>query len=225
MPSPETSERFRRRDLPHWDLQGATYFVTNCLAGSIPALGRLPIKAETARSQTQPRSGNSRHTSSASTDFVARERLLDAAIGVRWLENPNVAAAVRESMLYFAGTRYDLLGYVIMPNHVHWVFSPLATWTEHAGSRPVREIILHSFCRQTARICNRILGRTGRFWQHESYDRAVRDEAELQRIIDYIERNPVKAGLCDRPEQWEFSSAWRGGSGEDGMTGGRGVEG
>jgi REP element-mobilizing transposase RayT len=225
MPPQEPPERFRRRDLPHWDLQGATYFVTNCLAGSIPALGRLPIKAENARSQPQPRAVTVRHTSSASTDFGTRERLLDAALGVRWLENPNVAAAVRESMLYFAGTRYELLGYVIMPNHVHWVFRPLATWTEHAGSRPVREIILHSFCRQTARICNRILGRTGRFWQHESYDRVVRDQAELQRIIDYIERNPVKASLCDRPEQWEFSSAFRGGSGGDGMTGGQGLEG
>ena len=114
--------------------------------------------------------------------------------------------------MHFAGTRYDVLAYVIVPNHFHWVFRPLASWRDGCASRTEREIIMHSFSRQTARVCNRMLGRTGRFWQHESYDRVVRDETELQRIIDYIEYNPVKAGLCERPEQWAFSSAWRGGN-------------
>ena len=208
----ETSERFRRRDLPHWDLHGATYFVTSCLAGSIPALGRLPIKADTSTSTAERRVGQHHGRPSSSTGFASRERLVDAAVGVRWLEDRRVAAEVQHAMLYFAGTRYDVLAYVVMPNHVHWVFKPLPTWRERCASRPAREIIMHSFCRQTARVGNRILGRTGRFWQHESYDRIVRDDDELHRIIDYIEFNPVKAGLCERPDHWEFSSAWRGGN-------------
>ena len=36
-------EKFRRRHLPHWDLPGATYFITSCLDGSIPAEGLLDI--------------------------------------------------------------------------------------------------------------------------------------------------------------------------------------
>jgi REP element-mobilizing transposase RayT len=209
---PEMPERFRRRDLPHWDLHGATYFVTCCLAGSIPALGRLPIKADAATSTADRRVGNHHGKPSSSTGFSSRERLLDAAVGVRWLEDRRVAAEVQRAMFYFAGTRYDVLAYVVMPNHVHWVFRPLPTWRERCSSRPAREIIMHSFCRQTARVCNHMLGRTGRFWQHESYDRVVRGENELQRIIDYIEYNPVKAALCEQPDQWEFSSAWRGGN-------------
>ena len=205
-------ERFRRRDLPHWDLHGATYFVTCCLAGSIPALGRLPIKADAATSTADRRVGNHHGKPSSSTGFASRERLLDAAVGVRWLEDRRVAAEVQRAMFYFAGTRYDVLAYVVMPNHVHWVFRPLPTWRERCSSRPAREIIMHSFCRQTARVCNHMLGRTGRFWQHESYDRVVRGENELQRIINYIEYNPVKAALCEQPDQWEFSSAWRGGN-------------
>ena len=208
----EMPERFRRRDLPHWDLHGATYFVTCCLAGSIPALGRLPIKADAATSTADRRVGNHHGKPASSTGFSSRERLLDAAVGVRWLEDRRVAAEVQRAMFYFAGSRYDVLAYVVMPNHVHWVFRPLPTWRERCSSRPAREIIMHSFCRQTARVCNRMLGRTGRFWQHESYDRVVRDENELQRIIDYIEYNPVKAALCEQPDQWEFSSAWRGGN-------------
>jgi putative transposase len=56
--------------------------------------------------------------------------------------------------------------------------------------------------------CNRKLNRRGVFWQEESYDHCVRDDEELERIINYIEQNPVTAGLVDRPDLWRFSSAY-----------------
>jgi putative DNA methylase len=60
----------------------------------------------------------------------------------------------------------------------------------------------------TAREANRRLGRTGeQFWQQESFDHWPRDEGEFLRIIEYIENNPVKAGLVQRPEDWLWSSA------------------
>jgi putative transposase len=51
------------------------------------------------------------------------------------------------------------------------------------------------------------MGRCGAFWQAESYDHCVRDDDELEQIIQYVEFNPVKARLVDQPEQWPFSSA------------------
>jgi hypothetical protein len=55
---------------------------------------------------------------------------------------------------------------------------------------------------------NKLQHRVGRtFWQDESYDHWVRDEEELQRIVLYIEQNPVKAGLCRTPADWRWSSA------------------
>ena len=50
-------------------------------------------------------------------------------------------------------------------------------------------------------------GATGPFWQRESYDHWVHDLDELERIIAYVEANPVKAGLIKAPEDWPFSSA------------------
>ena len=48
------------------------------------------------------------------------------------------------------------------------------------------------------------------FWQDESYDHWARDEEEMLRIIEYLERNPVAAGLCSSPSEWPWSSArWR----------------
>jgi hypothetical protein len=53
-----------------------------------------------------------------------------------------------------------------------------------------------------------MLGLTGLpFWQDESYDRLVRNDTEFARIVDYIERNPVTAGLVATPEEFPWSSA------------------
>ena len=60
----------------------------------------------------------------------------------------------------------------------------------------------------TARQANLILGRTGEaFWQDESFDHRVRDEVELDRIVRYVEHNPVSAGLAANPRDWPWSSA------------------
>ena len=53
-----------------------------------------------------------------------------------------------------------------------------------------------------------MLGRTGQpFWQAESYDHSVRDDRESDRIKEYIENNPVKAGLVANAENYPWSSA------------------
>lgn len=57
----------------------------------------------------------------------------------------------------------------------------------------------------TARKANCLLGRSGTFWQHESYDHVVRDPSEWRRIVNYVLNNPVKAGLVDTWEKWQWS--------------------
>jgi REP element-mobilizing transposase RayT len=85
-----------------------------------------------------------------------------------------------------------------MPNHVHLLVTPRVEVSK----------MMQSLKRFTARECNRILGLTGQpFWQDESYDRLVRNEAEYRRIVRYIEMNPVRAGLAATPEEFPWSSA------------------
>jgi len=72
------------------------------------------------------------------------------------------------------------------------------------GFQPATQVIK----RPTARAAKKLLGRTGEsFWQKESYDHSVREQAEFKRIKVYIENNPVKAGLVKVPEQYPWSSA------------------
>jgi REP element-mobilizing transposase RayT len=133
--------------------------------------------------------------------FVAVDRLLDSATsGPLFLRMPEVASVVQEAILYRDGREYELHAYVVMPNHVHLLITPL------------RELpgIMQSLKRYAAREANKILGLTGHtFWQDESYDRFVRDDSEFGRIVSYIEMNPVRAGLCFAPGEFRFSSAWR----------------
>ena len=122
-----------------------------------------------------------------------------------WLQQPNVAACVAEAL--FLGERvwkkYDLRAWVIMANHVHVLLSPSVELSK----------VTKSIKSYSARQANEVLGRTGEpFWQDESYDHWVRDDEEMNRIIRYIEWNPVKAGLVGRIEDWHWSSAsvWAG---------------
>lgn len=66
---------------------------------------------------------------------------------------------------------------------------------------------MHSLKGFTANSANRALGRSGPFWQHESYDRVVRNEEELTRIRNYVLSNPVKAGLVEAAGDWPWSYA------------------
>jgi len=62
----------------------------------------------------------------------------------------------------------------------------------------------------TATKANNVFGRTGVFWAREYFDRMIRDEAHYANAVSYVAMNPVKAGLCERPGEWRFSSAWEG---------------
>ncbi len=207
-------ERIRRRDLPHWDVPGAAYFITACLEGSIPAEGLLQLARykEELRKRPRPTAMTERQwqVHCWKLEFVRLEHWLDRQPANRILERADLAQEVEKSMYHFAEERYDHLAYVVMPSHFHWVFQPRTEWTDSLpeDGRSARERIMYSLKRFTANCCNRLLQQHGTFWQVESYDHWIRDSDEMERIIRYIEENPVTAGLVSDPADWRFSSAW-----------------
>ena len=76
---------------------------------------------------------------------------------------------------------------------------------ESADDNAVLSIIMQSLKGYTARKCNIALGRRGAFWQHESFDRAIRDEEEFDRTVRYVLDNPVKAGLVTTWRDWKWT--------------------
>ena len=127
------------------------------------------------------------------------DRLLDhACTGPLYLRMPDVARMATDAIRYRDGQSYHLHSFVIMPNHVHLLMTPLVAVSK----------VMQSLKRFTAREGNRLLGVAGQpFWQDETYDRLVRNGTEFERIWHYIEMNPVKAGLATLPEEFQWSSA------------------
>src|SRR5262249_45914684 len=137
----------------------------------------------------------------AEAERIIRRRVeayLDQGHGSSFLRDPRVASMVQNALLFHDHVKYRLTAWVVMPNHGHI----LCTWAGH--SLPD---IMHSIKSFTASEANKMLDRSGRFWQKEYFDRYIRNARQFTKTVAYIENNPVKANLCDRPENWPFSSA------------------
>ncbi|UFS69788.1 transposase [Geomonas sp. RF6] len=178
---------WHRRCLPHFEGGSRPQGVTFRLADSLPRhlLGEIQSRPSPTRSIEEIKRMN---------------RILDKGYGAAWLSIPTVASIVQNALVFFDGDRYRLHAWVIMPNHVHVLFTPAEEWT--------LDKILHSWKSYSAREANKGLLRRGRFWQEEYFDRAIQDPRDFIAAIRYIENNPVKAALCEEPHQWPFSSAF-----------------
>lgn len=108
----------------------------------------------------------------------------------------------RQYLLWLAeyASKYELKvwAYCLMSNHVHLVVVPT---TEHALSSTLRALQM--------RYANRINNQrdtTGHLWQSRFYSCTL-DDQHLQAAVRYVERNPVRAGLGSRAEDYMWSSA------------------
>ena len=196
-------------NLPHWRQDETTYFVTFRLADSLPAvklkqwvqerdlwLEENPKPDVDAVSSPRYPSAAERGEDTAFTvtlqawqkEYRKRfsekiELWLDAGDGDCILQRPDVRAGVEESLRHFAGERYFLHGYVIMPNHVHVLVTPFG---DHTLSK-----IVKGWKSVSTRDINARLERKGSVWQKESFDHIVRNAESLEKFKQYIDENPV----------------------------------
>lgn len=179
--------RHSRGYLPHIEAPGLTQFVTFRLADSLPktTLQTLRFKLET------------RQINEIEYHWAV-DKALDLGEGPTYLQNANIARLVAESLKRFDNHRYTLHSWVIMPNHVHLLLSSL-------GNHELGEIV-HSIKSYTALMANRTLGKTGRFWSTDYFDRFIRDYVHFSKTKKCIEENPVKARLCKSPAEWPWGN-------------------
>ncbi len=223
-PEPQPIHRRQGNYLPHWTREDATYAVTFRLGDSLPSavleswLGERRNIVRTAEQMGRPLSDHEeKRLRELHSERV--ETWLDSGHGACWMRRPAIAQLVADALRHFdvarasrpqtigntGGTpepqpRYRLHAWCVMPNHVHALVEPFA---EHK-----LPAILHSWKSFTAKAANRLLGRTGEFWQEEYYDHLIRDEADHAHALRYILENPVKAGLTGW--QWSGSSSGSG---------------
>ncbi len=230
-------QEFYRRYLPHWQPAGATIFITYRLADSLPKHVLQKIENEHQQNLRDAQAAGKLNSEMRwllnKKRIIAIDNALDfEKSGPHWLLDPRATELIVGNLHHHADRLYHLWAYILMSNHVHALVQPLAIVTQTAGlgtnpnALPGRlgyvppdfeqdidlnyvsvARIYHSLKSYTSKKANAILGRHGQFWQIESYDHWIRDEQEFWRIIEYIENNPVKVGLCQKPEDWQWSSA------------------
>lgn len=175
-----------RRVLPHWHAAHVTQFVTFRLTDSLPQ-EKLREIADLRRRLLADGGGTEEARTEADREVFRRyDRYLDAGLGACWLRDGRLAEVVASAIRHFDGDRYNVGAFVVMPNHVHALIRPI----DRSLSR-----ILESIKGFSARRINEAVGRTGRVWQPESFDRIVRDVVALWRAVQYIGANPRRAGI------------------------------
>jgi len=146
---------FYRRNLPHIEKDGASYFVNF----------------------------------STRNDFALPEQ---------------ARTLVFDHCLFENGRRVHMHAFVVMPTHVHMLFTPFENdrWEPYSLAE-----IMHGIKGASSHSVNKLLKRRGRLWEPESFDRITRSDADFEYRVLYIVQNPIAAGLAQGPNDYRWS--WR----------------
>ncbi len=102
---------------------------------------------------------------------------------------------------------FGVLGYVIMPEHVHLLMR-----------EPDRGTVAMAIKAMKQSVARKLVGRGGHFWQERYYDFNVRTGKKRVEKLRYMHRNPVKRGLVEKPEDWPWSSFRNYATGDEGTV-------
>lgn len=176
-------------NLPQWRQAGTSYFVTFRLADSIPQEKLEQWSRDRQQFITEnPEPWTTELRAEFHKQFSDRfQNWLDAGEGACLLKDEAIAVIVADALKHFAGDRYELGAWVVMPNHVHVLLKPNGGHT--------LDKILHAWKSYTTHAINKALGREGDVWQNEGYDHIVRGPKAAQAIAKYITDNPAQANF------------------------------
>jgi type I restriction enzyme R subunit len=177
------------RRLPHWQQDRVAVFVTWRLADALPQarLTQWHLERTTWLTRHPPPWDDATHRTYAEQFGQEIDRWLDAGHGSCLLREPAAQEEIGRVLQRFNRVRYRLHAWVVMPNHVHVLFSP-------AGTEPIERTI-GAWKGVSARRLNERVGGSGRLWQSESWDTLIRSMAHFAACRRYIADNPARAHL------------------------------
>jgi len=161
---------YNRGYIPHFDAGETPQFFTFRLFDSLPQSVIEKWREETAELGEEGKVIFRKNV----------ENYLDKGYGSCFLKDERVAEMTENSLLFHHENKYRLTAWVVMANHIHFLATPL-------GNIELSEIA-HSIKSYTAHEANKLLNRKGQFWQHEPFDRYVRNQKHFVNVIEYIKK-------------------------------------
>jgi putative transposase len=120
----------------------------------------------------------------------------------RWFLPETAREIVLKCCLHDNEWKIDIAAVVVMPDHVHMIFTPLTN--EQTCEVYSLGEIMDAIKGASAHKINRQLGRAGKVWQTESFDRVLRSSENLDEKIRYILDNPVRKGLVSAWQEYQW---------------------
>lgn len=179
-------EEWHHGNLPHRNKEGLIQFITFRLADSLPQEVLKNIESEIEKLATSEK------------DIQKRKKLqywLDKGLGSCALANKEMAQVMQDALMHHDGEKYDLLSWVIMPNHVHVLIRTkedlpkiIQSWKSFTGKWGLKNNKKYGLG---------IDADAHQFWMPEYWDRFIRDKEHFNNTVRYILNNPAKAKLPD----------------------------
>ena len=139
--------------------------------------------------------------------FAKRDRTLFVTFTTleRHILPPEARTIALDCCIHDHEITYWLHTAIVMPDHVHMLFTPFEEWGLPKIMRRVKG--------NSARLINKAAGKRGTVWQDESFDRVLRSDEDVTKKGEYIAANPVRAGLVTHPEDYPWLwQQWRTGN-------------
>ena len=186
---PDLPLRKYHRHLPHWRQEGATYAVTFRQSDSIPQTHLQSLKRwRSIWEQQHPEPRTEIEWKQFAQEITNKtERWMDEGYGSCVFRESRFSRMMSDSLLHFQNQRHFTSCFVVMPNHVHVVIRPMSSFELEDCLQRIKQYV--------STHVNKDLKQEGTLWEEESYDRIVRDEEHLWKVVQYIGRNPKKAGI------------------------------
>jgi putative transposase len=143
-------------------------------------------------------------------------------LGTARARNAFVAALAKIRERY----RFRLIGYVVMPEHVHLLIGESANCTPSLVLKVLKQRVSRDLRKRRRRVAAgqmRLVFKEGdarlpRFWQPRFYDFNVYSAKKIREKLEYMHANPVKRGLAGNPGEWAWSSFLSYEKGERGLV-------
>jgi type I restriction enzyme R subunit len=184
-------------NLPHWQQGHVMQFVTFRLGEALP-IGKIHRWKEQRAIWlfNHPKPWDQETEADYHRRFTAAiERWLDEGMGSCLFNQVSCREILADTFMRFQNQQVHHQAWVIMPNHVHLLFSPKV---------PISQLI-QAWKSHSARTIGK-----GPIWQRTYRDTLIRDIDHYLNAVRYIRRNPVKAKLReDQFTLWQSDEAAR----------------